>query len=63
MLLMIEKRIRGRIGHAIHRYVEKKNKYMKIDNKNIHSIYLMYLDANDLYGCAISEKLPVDGFK
>ena len=36
---------------------------MKNYDKNKESLYLMYLDANNLYGQAISQKLPVDGFK
>ena len=63
MLLMIEKGIRGRICQAIHRYAKANNKYMKNYNKNIISSYLMYLDANNLYGWAMSQKLPVNGFK
>ena len=35
MLMMVEKRIRGRICHAIHRYAKANNKYMKNYNKNI----------------------------
>ena len=36
---------------------------MKDDNKNDISSYLTYLDANSLYGWAMSQKLPVNGFK
>ena len=32
-------------------------------DKSIKSSYLMYLDANNLYGWAMSKKLLVDGFK
>ena len=63
MLLMVEKGTRGGICHAIHRYAKANNKYMKNYDKNIESSYVMYLDANDLYGWTMSQKLPVDGFK
>ena len=63
MLLMVEKDIRGRICHAIHRYAKANNKYMKNYDKSIESSYLTYLDANNLYGWAMSQKLPVNGFK
>ena len=62
MLLMVEKRIRGGICHAIHRYTEANNKYMK-NYDNEESSFIEYLDANNLYGWAMSQKLPVDGFK
>ena len=35
---------------------------MKNYNKNKESSYLMYLDANNLCGWAMSQNLPVDGF-
>ena len=63
MLLMIEKGIRGGICHAIHRYARANNKYMKNYDQNKESSYIQYLDANNLYGWAMSQKLPVDGFK
>ena len=63
MLLMVEKGIRGGICYAIHRYTKANNRYMKNYDKNIISSYLMYLSANNLNGWAISQKLPVNGFK
>ena len=63
MLLMVEKGIRGGISIISNRYGEANNKYMKGFNKNKLSKYLIYLDANNLYGCAMSEKLPIHSFK
>ena len=63
MLLMVEKRIRGGICHAIHRYAKASNTYMNNYDKNKESSYIQYLDANNSYGWAMSQKLPVDGFK
>ena len=62
-LLMIEKAIRGGICQATHRYAKANNKYMKNYDKNNESSYIEYLDTNNLYGCAMSQKLPVKGFK
>ena len=36
---------------------------MKNYDKNNESSYIEYLDANNLYGWAMSQKLPVKGFK
>ena len=63
MLLMVEKEIRGGICHAIHRYAKANNKYIKNFDENKESSYIQYVDANNFYGWAISQKLPVDGFK
>ena len=62
MLLMVEKGIRGGICHSIHRYAKANNKYMQNYNNN-ESSYIQYLGANNLYGWAMSKKLPVNGFK
>ena len=63
MLLMIEKGIRGGISIISNRYGEANNKYMKDYDKTKLSKFLMYLDANNLYGWAMSQKLPVHSFK
>ena len=60
---MFEKGIRGGICHALHRYAKANNKYRKIYGKNKESSYIQYLDENNFYGWAMSQKLPVDGFK
>ena len=63
MLLLVEEGIRGGICHFIHRYAKTNNKYIKNSNNNEESSYIQYLDANNLYGWAMSKKLPVNGFK
>ena len=48
MLLMVEKRIRGEICHAIHRHAKANNKYMKNHDKVQEPSYITYLDAKNL---------------
>ena len=63
MLLMVEKGIRGGICHSIYRYAKANNKYMKNYDKNKESSHLQNWDANNLYGWAMSQKLPVNNFE
>ena len=63
MLLLVEEGIKGGICHSIHRYARANNKYMKNYDENKESSYIQYLDANNLYGWAMTQTLPVNGFK
>ena len=64
MLLMVEKGISGGVSRIRHRYGKSINKYMgtKYDASK-PSTYITYLDANNLYGWAMSKPLPKHGFK
>ena len=63
MLLMLEEGIRGGICHSVFRHAKANNKYMKDYDENKESPFQIYTDYNNLYGKAMSEKLPVDGFE
>ena len=59
LLLMVEEGIRGETCHTVQRYAKANNKYMKDYDRKKKSSYIQYLDANNLYGKAMTEKLPV----
>ena len=63
MFQFIEKGLRGGISYIANRYGKANNKYMKDYNKDEPSKYIMYLDANNLYGWAMSQYLPAGGFR
>ena len=63
MLMMIENGIRGGITHISKRYAEANNKYMKNYKYDKKSSFIQYLDANNLYGWAMSQNLPTHGLK
>ena len=62
MLNFIEKGMRGGISTITHRYAVANNKYMKNYDPEKESSYIPYLDANNLYGWAMSQKLPTGDF-
>ena len=61
MLLMIEKGIRGGVSTITKRHAETNNPYMKTYDSNSPNKYITYLDANNLYGWAMSQPLPAHG--
>ena len=63
MLIMYEEGTRGGMCQASYRYAKANNKYMKNYDKNKESSFIVYLDANNLYGYPMCKKLPVSDFK
>ena len=63
MFLFIERGMRGGVSYIANRYGKANNKYMKEYDEMAPSKYIMYLDANNLYGWAMSQHLPTGGFK
>ena len=63
MFQFIEKGMRGGVSYIAHRYGKANNKYMKEYDEKAPSKYIMYLDANNLYGWAMSQYLPTGNFK
>ena len=63
MFQFIEKGLHGGISYIANRYGKANNKYMKKYDEKAPSKYIMYLDANNLYGWAMSQYLPTSGFR
>ena len=63
MLELIENNMRGGISMISTRYAKANNKYMKDYNPKDPSSYIMYLDANNLSGWAMSQPLPVGNYE
>lgn len=63
MYEFLERGIRGGISQISHRYAKANNKYLKDYNPKEKSSYIAYVDANNLYGWAMSQRLPISNFK
>ena len=63
MFQYIEKGMRGGVSYFANRYGNANNKYMKEYDEKVPSKYIMYLDANNLYGWEMSQYLPTGNFK
>ena len=63
MLMMVEKGIRGGVSMISTRYGKANNPYMKDYDPDQPTKFISYLDANNLYGWAMSKPLPIDCFR
>ena len=63
MFQFIEKGMHSGVSYIANRYGNANNKYMKEYDEKAPSKYIMYLDANNLYGWTMSQYLPTDNFK
>jgi hypothetical protein len=63
MYLFVENNIRGGLSQISKRYAKANNKAMQSYNKNAIDEYILYLDANNLYGYAMCQYLPQKDFK
>ena len=61
--LFIEKGLRGGISYTAKRYAKANNKYINDYDPKKQSAFISHLDINNLYGWAMSEYLPQEGFK
>ena len=62
MVLMTEKAIRGGLTQVVRKHGIANNKHLPTYDKAKKSVFLQYLDANNLYGYAMNQKLPLDGY-
>ena len=63
MHLFVEKGMRGGFSYTTKRHNKANNKYMEYYDSGKESKYITYLDANNLYGWAMSQYLPYSGSK
>ena len=62
-VLFYESGIRGGFSQISTRYAKANNKYMNNYDKTTEDSYIIYLDANNLYGYSMIQYLPYAGFE
>ena len=63
MYMFFEKGTRGEVSYISNRYSKANNKYLKSYEPKQESKHIIYLDMNNLYGCAMSKFFPTSEFK
>ena len=63
MFRFIDHGIRGGVSNIAHRHAEANNPYMSSFDPSLPTSFIIDLDANNLYGWAMSQSMPTEGFK
>ena len=63
MFIFFEKCTKAAISGSSHGYSKANNEYIKSCDSKEQAKHLIYLDANNLYGYAVSKFLPTGDFK
>ena len=63
MVVMVEKGIRGGLTQVVKRHAIANHKYLPSYGSTKKSVFLQNLDAKNLYGYAMSQKVPLDGYE
>ena len=63
MFKMVESGIRGGISQISHRHAKANNKYMSTYDETKEDSYIIYLDANNLYGYSMLQHMPIGKFE
>jgi hypothetical protein len=61
--LFLENNIRGGVSMISHRFSEANNPYVEGYDETNPNKYILYLDANNLYGWAMQQYLPISDFR
>ena len=63
MFIFFEKSMRDEVSYISNRYSKANNKYLKSYDPKQESKHIIYLDASNFYGYAMSKFLPTSGFR
>ena len=63
MYLFFEKDMRDRFSYISKRYDKASNQYLKFYDPKQKTKHAIYLEVNNLFGCAIFKFFPIEGFK
>ena len=61
-LEFFERQIRGGLSTPIHRFAQANNKYLPNYDASKPNTFIRYIDCGNLYGYAMSQKLPTGNF-